>query len=140
MKDGRRIIIKSPYLKNLRRFLRLLINCAVHSEVSMLNQFLEMFTPYSSLTQEEREDRSKFYSAKWSLLNSLKRSICECIVCTRGDRDMVYVSKANGWCCTECYDNDRYFTPSKVYTSPKYNYVVWYNQKKEEFDRLYRRD
>ena len=142
MKDGKRIIIKTPYLRNLRNFLRLVIDKAVHSEVSMLDQFLEMFEnkPYSKLTQEEREDRSKFYRLKWSLLNSLKNSICECMTCTRGDRDMVYVEEVNGWCCTECYDNDKYFTPSMLYTSPKYNYVAWYNQKKEEFDRLYRKD
>ena len=103
----------------------------------MLDQFLKMFQnkPYSQLTQEEREDRKKFCEMKWSFLDALHSSICECKTCTRSDRDMVYIEEVKGWCCTECYDSDKYFTPSKLYTSPKYNYVAWYNQKKDEFNR-----
>jgi len=142
MRDGKRIVIKTPFLRDLRRNLRSLIISAVHSEVKMLDQFLKMYEnkSYSQLTQDEREDREKFYEMKWSLIDSLCSSICECNTCTRSDRDMVYVEDVKGWCCTECYDNDKYFTPSKLYTSPKYNYVAWYNQKKEEFNRLYKKD
>ena len=139
MKDGKRIVLKNPFLRNLRKFLRVIIYNAVSSEVNMLDLFLEMLEPYSQLTPIEKEDRSKFYKLKQSLRSSLNYSICQCMTCTRIDRDMVYVEEVNGWCCTECYDNDKYFTPSKLYTSPKYNYVAWYNQKKEEFNRKYKK-
>ena len=141
MRDGKRIVIKTPFLRELRQNLRSLIISAVHSEVRMLDLFLEMYDnkPYSQLTREEKNDRSKFYKLRWSLTDSLHSSICECNTCTRSDRDMVYVEEVKGWCCTECYDNDKYFVPSKLYTSPKYNYVAWYNQKKEEFNRLYKK-
>lgn len=139
MKDGKRIVIRSGFLKKLRNSLRSIIINAIYDERSMLDTFIQLFEnrPYFELSHEEKGDRRKLMELYNNLQDNLLFSICECMSCTRSNRDMVYIEEVNGWCCTECYDSDRYFVPSKIYTSPKYNYVTWYNQQKEKYKSLF---
>jgi hypothetical protein len=41
------------------------------------------------------------------LSSAAGRSICSCITCGKGDRDMVYNKSYDAWYCTECYDMHR---------------------------------
>ncbi|HEC40691.1 MAG TPA: hypothetical protein ENI29_20785 [bacterium] len=48
-----------------------------------------------------------------------ERSICSCVSCGRGDRDMVYNKSYDSWYCTECYNGHRLYAKELFQTIGK---------------------
>ena len=45
------------------------------------------------------------------LIRALNRSICVCSLCTKDDRDMVYIKSHDEWYCTKCQDKNYIWYP-----------------------------
>lgn len=112
MRNGKRITIKSPNLRNIRNNLRSLITIVVRRELSHLYNLQDLYfeKKYSrnielTPSQERRLQSLKEHESK--LYSCYLRSICECsgVWCSHAsDRDMVYDADANAWYCVECYE------------------------------------
>ena len=112
MRNGKRIIIKSLFLKNIRNNLRSLITIAVRTELSHMYNLQDLYFEKKNSrnieltpSQERRLQSLKEHESK--LYNCYLRSICECsgVRCSHArDRDMVYDADANAWYCIECYE------------------------------------
>jgi len=73
-------------------------------------------------------------------LHSLKRrSICECPICTKQDRDMVYIESHDVWYCVECYEKNLIWYPSHGSAEDRWqnDYINMYYEMKEKFEKKY---
>lgn len=93
VKDNRKIIIKHPFLKRIRNFLREVI-------------FLETKKQLSIILRHNKPHRD------WEYLDILRyESICLCYKCGKSDRDMIFLKDPgakNGkglWYCVECHES-----------------------------------
>ncbi|HEC41084.1 hypothetical protein LCGC14_1603180 [marine sediment metagenome] len=110
MRDRRTIIIKSPQLRKIRNGLRDILLTAVRLEWKKIFDEMNKISRYSdgtkksvknmSLTEEAHFRRLQNKQSK--LRNIADRSICKCITCGKGDRDMTYNKAYDSWYCTEC--------------------------------------
>ena len=115
MKDKRAIIIKDSKLQRIRNNFRSLFASAVNDRWNRL--FDEMgklrYTqegvrrPISKFSADELVKFRALQKNQNELTGLLNRSICSCIVCGKGERDMVYNKPYNSWYCTECYGMER---------------------------------
>jgi len=113
MKDRRAIIIKNPRLQKIRNNLRDLWFKAVSTEGNKISDEMHKLThegirrAFSDLSPDEQQIY-RTYQKERDLLNDLsRRSICMCVSCGKGGRDMVYNRAYDAWYCTECYEMHR---------------------------------
>ncbi|MFX1498427.1 MAG: hypothetical protein ACFFBH_12950 [Promethearchaeota archaeon] len=115
MKDRRAIIIKSPRLLKIRNNLRRLLLAAVSAKWNKLFDDMDRlrYTPKGTrrtvddFTSDELQEFRAYQEQQNDLRKLSDESICKCIACGKGDRDMVYNKAYNAWYCTECYGMER---------------------------------
>jgi len=111
MRDKRTIIIKSPRLQKIRNGLRDILLEAVSTKWRDLNNKRKQLKFNPDGTRRTIDDLSpgelkqyRTYQEQQSELRMLsQRSICMCVACGKGGRDMVYNKAYDAWYCTECY-------------------------------------
>jgi len=64
---------------------------------------------------------------------------CECPICTKQDRDMIYIGLYDEWYCIECFDNNRIWYPSHVSSEDRWqnDYINMYYEMKEKYEKKY---
>lgn len=112
MKDGKRIIIRTPFLKNLRKNLRELIHKAYRQEHRKLsNKVIETIK-----VRENQKDENiiaqmtveiRNLSARLNKLRaSRNKSILKCGMCGTLDDDRIYYKGFDEWFCLKCYEEN----------------------------------
>ncbi|KKL55665.1 hypothetical protein LCGC14_2253160 [marine sediment metagenome] len=115
MRDKRAIIIKDPRLQKIRNNLRDILLEAVSSRWNKLFDEMDKldYTPEGEVRTIDDYSSSELqkyraYQREQSALRDLaNRSICKCVTCGKGERDMVYNKSYDAWYCTECYGMER---------------------------------
>ena len=115
MKDKRAIIIKSPKLQKIRNNLRdLLFQAARLKRKGVRDKgeslFFEDDGSHKSLYDLSPSELRLFrdlQNHESSITDMINRSILSCVMCGKGERDMVYNKTYDAWYCTECYGLER---------------------------------
>ena len=115
MRDKRTIIIKNPRLQKIRNNLRSVLIEAIHVRTKNIRNQLKDLKKNPDGTRRTIDDLTKEELKKYRALqeeeNYLRdlsyRSICMCVACGKGERDMVYNKAYDAWYCTECYNLHR---------------------------------
>ena len=111
MRDKQAIIIKNPRLQKIRNGLRdILLEAVLAKSKSFRNQMQNLKKSPDGTRRSIRDlspdevKQYRDYQEQQSELRMLsQRSICMCVSCGKGDRDMVYNKAYDAWYCTECY-------------------------------------
>jgi len=74
--------------------------------------FANIYGPPIELPPEEEVELYYLQGTKHKLFSLLSKSICEWPLCTKSDRDMVYIDLHDEWYCVECQENDRIWYPA----------------------------
>jgi RPA family protein len=111
------IIIKNEKLRKIRNNLRQLwINAAVDKKMELRKRQREFWKAQDEgkiEPDEAHKKRRKLEKEKWSIERPLRRSICECQICNKDDRDMVYTPVIKAWFCTKCYAQQHKRNPTQ---------------------------
>jgi hypothetical protein len=115
MRDKRAIIIKDPKLRKIRNGLRdILLEAVLVKSKSIRDQMQNLKKSSDGVSRSIRDlspdelGQYRDYQEQQSELRMLsQRSICMCISCGKGDRDMIYNKSYDAWYCTECYGMER---------------------------------
>jgi hypothetical protein len=111
------IIIKNEKLRKIRDNLRQLwINAAVEKKMELRNRQRELLDEEvkgCKSTIEAKQEYKRLEKEKWSIERPLRRSICECQICNKDDRDMVYTPVIKAWFCTKCYAQQHKRNPTQ---------------------------
>jgi hypothetical protein len=115
MRDKRAIVIKNPRLQKIRNNLRDIILEAVLAKSKRIRNQMQNLKKNPDGTGRSIRDFSPDELVKFRTLQEeqsdlrmlSQRSICMCIACGKGERDMVYNKPYDAWYCTECYDLHR---------------------------------
>ncbi|MFX1281159.1 MAG: hypothetical protein ACFFA3_17545 [Promethearchaeota archaeon] len=111
MKDGRRILIKDPKLRNLRNNLRMIIKQAVLRKQNELLEKSRKTRKGKEMTRELIEKLRNINREIHKLRRALQVSICECAACARSDTDMIFHPRWKAWYCPDCYDASIKYKP-----------------------------
>ncbi len=139
MKNERRIVIKNERLKKIRNNLRKILIQAVWDEIEILTYYASLYPPPLDLPPEEEVELYYLEGTKHKLFHLLRRSICRCPLCTKSDRDMVYIDLHDEWYCVECQENDRIWYPAHGSAENRWqnDYINMYYEQKEKFEKKY---
>ena len=139
MKDERKIIIESEQLQNIRNNLREVLLLAVWDEIEILRNYAKLYPPPLDLPPEELAELHYLEGTKHKLYSLMRRSICECPICTKQDRDMVYIESHDVWYCVECHVNNLIWHPSHGSAEDRWqnDYINMYYEMKEKFEKKY---
>ncbi|MFX1457643.1 MAG: hypothetical protein ACFFDB_19935 [Promethearchaeota archaeon] len=115
MRDKRSIIIKNPKLIIARNSLRMVLMQAVnrrlidllHQEEKMEKNANGTYRSIKDFTPSELNQYRELQNWQSELRDIASRSICKCVACGKGDRDMVYNKAYDAWYCTSCYGMER---------------------------------
>ncbi len=107
MKEGRSIIIRSKKLQKIRNNLRKIIICAFEEEWRRLGKEWRLSWSWQDGTARrptiQEKAQGKYYLRKRrELERAMKKSICECALCSHSDKDMIYDPTLGGWVCFKC--------------------------------------
>ena len=111
MRDKRAIIIKTPSLRRIRNNLRSILLEVYHIQWKKIHDEWRSYLFNSDGSRRSIESLSPDELKRFRLLQQeenqltdvINRSICVCVACGKGDRDMVYNKAYDAWYCTECY-------------------------------------
>ncbi len=139
MKDERRIIIRNEQLKKIRNNLRGILRMAVYDEINILSTFSSLYGAILDLTPEEQKEVYYLEGTKHELYDILDKSICVCPLCSKADKDMVYIADHDTWYCIECQEKDLIWYPSHGSEEDRrqHDYINWYLEQKERFIKRY---
>jgi len=139
MKDERKIVIKTERLRKIRNNLREILIQAIYNEIDILRAFANLYPPPLELPPEEEVELYYLQGTKHELYSLKRKSICECPVCSKQDRDMIYIDFHEEWYCVECYENDRIWYPTHGSSENRYqnDYINMYYEMKEKFENKY---
>lgn len=101
---GTKIIVKNPFLKNLRNNLRKIIMLCVESELKYQYKILKELRSDGFPTKDQEIQLSELSAKNRELYSIYNRSICRCPLCKSSDRDMVYLPNEKKWICTDCFN------------------------------------
>ncbi|MBD3340509.1 MAG: hypothetical protein GF353_15480 [Candidatus Lokiarchaeota archaeon] len=111
------IIIKNEKLRKIRNNLRQLwITAACERERAIIKRQRQLwYTQDKGKIEPDvaHKERRKLENEKWSIERPLRRSICECQICNKEDRDMVYTPVIKAWFCTKCYARQHKRNPTQ---------------------------
>ncbi len=127
MRDKRAIIIKSPRLQKIRNNLRDILLKAVSVKWnesydkgrSLLLDADGKPRPVRVMAPDEEKRFRKLQKQQNELRDLADRSICKCVACGKGHRDMVYNKAYDAWYCTECYGLERVTAQRRAKTSAR---------------------
>ncbi len=139
MRDERRIIIRNERLKKIRNNLRGVLRMAVYDEIEILRKFDSLYEGWLELTPKERKEVAYLQGTKHELYDLLDKSICVCPLCSKADKDMVYIADHETWYCIECQEKDLIWYPShgSEENRRQHDYINWYLEQKERFTKKY---
>lgn len=117
MKKKRTIIIKNPKLRKIRdNFRSLWIEWGQKMWFELNEEYKEIHYDKNKrprhpndYSNEERQLVGHIKSKMREIDNYVDNSICKCIVCGKGDRDMTYNPIDKEWYCTKCYQENKEF-------------------------------
>lgn len=160
MKDKKIIAYKNEWVKRIAFNLRGLLRDATMKEWSRLSKIKHnIYTMASNIRVTPFSDFQAIYDLREKasvkcrsieneiseLHTALDNSICICSDCNQIDKDMCYNAYQEGWYCTQCVQNYRYFYAKedlfgktvhkdevKKIESPVRKFVPW--EKKRSFD------
>lgn len=111
------IIIKNEKLRKIRNNLRQLwITAACERERAIIKCQRELLDEEVKGERDPSEidkEDEMLEEEKWSIERPLRRSICECQICNKDDRDMVYTPVIKAWFCTKCYAQQHKRNPTQ---------------------------
>ena len=139
MKNERKIIIRDEQLNKIRNNLREILLLAVWDEIEILRNYARLYPPPLDLPPEELAELHYLEGTKHKLYSLMSRSICECPICTKQDKDMIYIEVHDEWYCLECYENNRIWYPSDGSSEDRWqnDYINMYYDMKEKFEKIY---
>ncbi|MEJ2248590.1 MAG: hypothetical protein P8Y70_13195 [Candidatus Lokiarchaeota archaeon] len=99
--------LRNERLKGIRTNLRRLLIQSVANEQSKYSDALsELDVENPADDQKYRENHEKW----WELERLIRKSICQCPVCKRSDKNMTYNPYYDTWFCNDCYLlNQKYY-------------------------------
>lgn len=132
MKDNRKVIIKNQLLKKVRNNLRKILITSVYDQIEIYQNFINLYGDLFELTLEEQKEVYFLQSSKQKLEGTLNNSICVCALCTKDDRDMVYIKSHDIWYCTKCQDKEYiwYQEMGSEEVNPNRGFIKAYKQQK----------
>jgi hypothetical protein len=108
-KKKKTIIIKDEKLRKIRNNLRKLWIIAAVTEKSKYTKLKK-----EAIEAGEKVEVLKELSDKWwEIEHPLRRSICECSICFKKDRDMVFNPHYKSWQCVKCYEFNHDLDPAR---------------------------
>jgi len=139
MKDERKIILRNEQLRIFRNNLREVLILAVWDEMDILEKYASLYPPPLDLPPDELAELYYLEGTKHKLFDLIDRSICECPICTKQDKDMIYIGVHDEWYCIECFENNRIWYPSQGSSEDRwqYDYINMYYEQKEKFEKKY---
>jgi len=139
MKDERKIVIRNERLRKIRNSLRRILILAVWDEIEILGHYAILYPPPLDLPPEELAEIYHLEGTRHKLFSLMRRSICKCPICTKQDRDMVYIESHDVWYCVECQINNLIWYPSHGSAEDRWqnDYINMYYEMKEKFERKY---
>ena len=139
LKHEKKVIIRNERLKKLRNNLRQIIILAVYDEIEILRNFDSLYEGWLELTQEEQKEVAYLQGTKHELLSLLNNSICVCPLCTKEDKDIVYIPDHKTWYCIECQDKGLIWYPSHGSEEDRrqHDYINCYYEQKEKFTKRF---
>ncbi len=142
MKDNRRVILKTERFRKIRFNLRRIIIDSVYDEIEILRNYLKLYRAILESTPKEQKEVFFLQGTKQELIRALNRSICVCSICTKDDRDMVYIKSHNEWYCTKCQDKNYIWNSSMVSEEerPQPNYTSFYKHGGKLPKKSFRKD
>ena len=139
MKDGRKIPIKDPHLKILRKNLRELLYEAFNAEHTKL---MNKITQIKRSRRNQKDDQIKaqmraeikdLNKKRVNLRDSYYKSILRCGLCNTIEGDRIYYKRFDKWYCPKCFEeNYRHWAP----TNWKPRYPLLKEQVLEFFHKL----
>ena len=125
-KKIRKVILKTPWLRQVRDNLRIILKLAVKKELNRLSKLKRLYLYKKHLTPSQQR-RKAHLSREWNnLYHSFIRSTLRCncgAACTSLDKaiekgfnpqdrlidlDLVWVPWLESWVCTSCFEAARY--------------------------------
>jgi len=139
MKDERKIIIRDERLRKIRNNLREILIQTIWGEDEILAQYASLYPPPLDLPPEELAELYYLQGTRHKLSSLKSRSICECPICTKQDRDMIYIGFHDIWYCIECHEKNLIWYPSHGSAESRWqnDYINMYYEQKEKFERKY---
>ena len=139
MKDERKIILRNEQLRIFRNNLREVLILAVWDEMDILEKYASLYPPPLDLPPDELAELYYLEGTKHKLFDLIDRSICECPICTKQDKDMIYIGVHDEWYCIECFENNRIWYPSQEISDDRWqnDYINMYYEMKEKFKTKY---
>jgi len=117
MKDGKRIIIRHPTLRVLRKNLREIIHRAdIQEHRKLSNKKLEIKRSRRNQNDENIKAQMTFKIKNLSeKLNKLRasrnKSILSCGLCSTLEGDRIYLKGFNKWYCLKCFEENKKYWP-----------------------------
>ena len=112
MRNNRRVVLKTERFRKIRYNLRRIIINSVYDEFEILGNFASLYGAPLDLTPQEEIELYRLEGKRQNLLDALSKSICKCDLCSKDDRDMVYIKIHDAWYCTKCQDDNLIWYPS----------------------------
>jgi ribosomal protein L37AE/L43A len=111
MKNNRRVIIKDEKLKKIRYNLRKVLILSTYDQIEIYRNFSYLYWDAHNLTDDEEKESLSLEARKRNLRDTLNDSICVCSLCSKDNRDMVYIKSHKIWYCTKCQDKGDIWYP-----------------------------
>lgn len=108
-------------------------------EFWILGHYADLYPPPLDLPPEDLAELHYLEGTIHKLLSLKSRSICECPICTKQDRNMIYIESHDVWYCVECHENKLIWYPSDGSTEDRWqnDYINMYYEMKERFEKKY---
>ncbi len=126
-------------MRRIRYNLREIIIRAVYDEIERLSSISDLYGPILDLTPAEEKEVYFLEGTKHNLSSALNNSICVCPLCTRADKDMIYIPKHETWYCIECQEKGLIWYPCHGSEEDRWqnDYINMYYELKDKFEKKY---
>jgi len=82
------------------------LHWSVYDEIEILRNYDSLYHAILDLSQDEQKEVDYLQITKNELSKLLNNSICVCPLCSKTDKDMVFIPMDKTWYCVECQEKD----------------------------------
>jgi len=139
LKHEKVIKIRNERLIKVRNNLRKILIKSIYDEIEILRNYDSLYGAWLNLAPAEQKEVAYLQGTKHELLSLLRKSICVCPICTKTDRDMIFIPHHKSWFCTDCHEKGLiwYHPRGSEEDRRQHDYINWYLEQKEKFAKKF---
>ncbi len=139
LKNEKKIIIRTERLRKVRNNLRQIFILSVYDEIEILRNYDSLYGGFLDLSPDEQKEVAYLQRSKNEFSKLLNNSICVYPLCSKTDKDMVFIPQDETWYCVECQEKDLIWYPSHGSEEDRrqYDYIDYYLEQKEKFAKRF---